>query len=82
MLVLSRQRDESIMIGDDVEIIIVDVRGDKVRLGITAPKSIPVHRREIYDAIQREKTEKKELENQSQAGQEQEQEKQEPPKEE
>ena len=59
MLVLSRQRDESIMIGDDVEIIIVDVRGDKVRLGITAPKEIPVHRREIYDAIQREKAEKK-----------------------
>jgi len=59
MLVLSRQRDESIMIGDDVEIIIVDVRGDKVRLGITAPKCIPVHRREIYDAIQREKAEKK-----------------------
>ncbi len=57
MLVLSRQRDESIMIGDDVEIIIVDVRGDKVRLGITAPKTIPVHRREIYDAIQREKEE-------------------------
>ena len=55
MLVLSRQRDESIMIGDEVEITIVDVRGDKVRLGITAPKSIPVHRREIYDAIQREK---------------------------
>ena len=55
MLVLSRQRDESIMIGDNVEITIVDVRGDKVRLGITAPKSIPVHRREIYDAIQREK---------------------------
>jgi carbon storage regulator len=64
MLVLSRQRDESIMIGDDVEIIIVDVRGDKVRLGITAPKSIPVHRREIYDAIQREKTDKKESEKQ------------------
>jgi carbon storage regulator len=62
MLVLSRQRDESIMIGDDVEIIIVDVRGDKVRLGITAPKSIPVHRREIYDAIQREKAEKKDSE--------------------
>ena len=59
MLVLSRQRDESIMIGDDVEIIIVDVRGDKVRLGITAPKDIPVHRREIYDAIQREKGQKK-----------------------
>ena len=60
MLVLSRQRDESIMIGDNVEIIIVDVRGDKVRLGITAPKEIPVHRREIYDAIQREKKEKEE----------------------
>ena len=55
MLVLSRQRDESIMIGDNVEITIVDVRGDKVRLGITAPREIPVHRREIYDAIQREK---------------------------
>lgn len=58
MLVLSRQKDESIMIGDDVEIIIVDVRGDKVRLGIKAPKNIPVHRREIYDAIQREKKQK------------------------
>ncbi len=58
MLVLSRQRDESIMIGDDVEITIVDVRGDKVRLGINAPKHIPVHRREIYDAIQKEKAEK------------------------
>ena len=58
MLVLSRQKDESIVIGDDVEITIVDVRGDKVRLGITAPKSIPVHRREVYDAIQREKKQK------------------------
>jgi carbon storage regulator len=47
------------MIGDDVEIIIVDVRGDKVRLGITAPKSIPVHRREIYDAIKRDEEAKK-----------------------
>jgi carbon storage regulator len=55
MLVLSRQKDESIMIGDDVEITIVDVRGDKVRLGIEAPKSIPVHRKEVYEAIQREK---------------------------
>jgi carbon storage regulator len=60
MLVLSRQKDESIMIGDEVEITIVDVRGDKVRLGITAPKSIAVHRREIYDAIQREKKSKDE----------------------
>ena len=45
------------MIGDDVEVTIIDVRGDKVRLGIIAPKSIPVHRREIYDAIRREKSE-------------------------
>ena len=59
MLVLSRQKDESIIIGDDVEVTIVDVRGDKVRLGITAPKEIPVHRREVYEAIQREKAEKK-----------------------
>ena len=58
MLVLSRQKDESIVIGDDIEITIVDVRGDKVRLGINAPKSIPVHRREVYEAIQREKREK------------------------
>ena len=58
MLVLSRQKDESIMIGDDVEIIIFDVRGDKVRLGITAPKSIPVHRKEVYESIQREKAAK------------------------
>ena len=76
MLVLSRQRDESIMIGDDVEIIIVDVRGDKVRLGITAPKSIPVHRREIYDAIQREKNEKKELEKEAKASKQEKTEKQ------
>ncbi len=55
MLVLSRQKDESIMIGDDVEIVIVDVRGDKVRLGINAPRSIAVHRKEIYLAIQKEK---------------------------
>jgi carbon storage regulator len=55
MLVLSRQRDESIMIGDKVVITIVDIRGDKVRLGITAPQEIPVHRQEVYDAIQRER---------------------------
>ena len=60
MLVLSRQKDESIMIGDDVEVTIVDVRKDKVRLGLTAPKEIPVHRREVYNAIQREKREKQE----------------------
>ena len=55
MLVLSRQKDESIIIGDDITITIVDVRGDKVRLGINAPRSISVHRKEIYEAIQREK---------------------------
>ena len=54
MLVLSRHRDESIMIGDDVVVTIVDIRGDKVRLGIDAPTSIPVHRQEVYEAIQRE----------------------------
>jgi carbon storage regulator len=54
MLVLSRHRDESIIIGDDVVITIVDIRGDKVRLGINAPQDIPVHRREVYEAIQRE----------------------------
>ena len=54
MLVLSRQRDESIMVGDNVQITIVDIRGDKVRLGIVAPTEIPVHRKEVYDAIQRE----------------------------
>lgn len=54
MLVLSRQRDESIIIGDNVVITVVDIRGDKVRLGIDAPTEIPVHRREVYEAIQRE----------------------------
>ncbi|MEN6495690.1 MAG: carbon storage regulator CsrA [Thermoguttaceae bacterium] len=54
MLVLSRQRDESIIIGDNIVVTIVDIRGDKVRLGIEAPGEIPVHRREVYEAIQRE----------------------------
>ncbi|MGO9115616.1 MAG: carbon storage regulator CsrA [Thermoguttaceae bacterium] len=54
MLVLSRQRDESIMIGDKVIITIVDIRGDKVRLGIEAPEEIPVHRQEVYEAIKRD----------------------------
>jgi carbon storage regulator len=56
MLVLSRHRDESIIINDNIVVTIVDIRGDKVRLGIQAPSNIPVHRQEIYDAIQREKT--------------------------
>ncbi len=54
MLVLSRQRDETIMIGDDIEVTVVDIRGDKVRLGINAPREISVHRKEVYDAIRRD----------------------------
>ena len=54
MLVLSRQRDETIMIGDDIEVTVVDIRGDKVRLGINAPKEVTVHRKEVYEAIRRE----------------------------
>ena len=53
MLVLSRQKDESIMIGDEIEIMIVDIRGDKVRLGFNAPRNVKVHRKEIWLAIQR-----------------------------
>jgi carbon storage regulator len=57
MLVLSRQKDETIIIGDDIEITVVDIRGDKVRLGVSAPKHISVHRKEVYDAIRRENRE-------------------------
>jgi len=55
MLVLSRCKDESIIIGENVEIMIVDIRGKKVRLGINAPKTITVYRKEVYEAIKREK---------------------------
>ena len=58
MLVLSRRRNESIIINDNIEIIIADIRGTKVRLGITAPKDTPVHRKEVYKAIQSAKIEK------------------------
>lgn len=54
MLVLSRHKDEEVLIGDAISVIVVDIRGDKVRLGIQAPKEVPVHRREVYDAIMRE----------------------------
>ena len=54
MLVLSRQRDETIMIGDNIEMTVVDIKADKVRIGIKAPSSVPVHRKEVYDAIRRE----------------------------
>ena len=53
MLVLSRKKSETIVIGDDIVITVVEVRGDKVRLGIEAPKDVPVHRREVYDAIKK-----------------------------
>lgn len=62
MLVLSRLRDESIIIGDNVVVTVVDIRGDKVRLGIQAPHEIPVHRREVYEAIQRENLQAAQLE--------------------
>ena len=54
MLVLSRKKNESIVINNDITVTVVEIRGDKVRLGIVAPKEVPVHRQEVYDAIQRE----------------------------
>jgi len=57
MLVLSRQKDESIVIGDDIVIKIVDVKGGKVKLGVDAPKSVTVHRQEIYETIHNEDAE-------------------------
>jgi len=62
MLVLSRCKDESIMVGDDVEITIVDIRGRKVRLGINAPRNIAVHRKEIYEAIQQQQKQEQQQE--------------------
>jgi carbon storage regulator len=56
MLVLSRKANESIVINDDIVITVVQIRGDKVRLGVEAPKEVPVHRREVYDAIKRGET--------------------------
>ncbi len=53
MLVLSRKKNESIVIADDITIVVVEIRGDKVRLGVEAPKEVPVHRREVFDAIRR-----------------------------
>jgi len=53
MLVLSRKKNESIVINDDITIVVVEIRGDKVRLGVEAPREVPVHRREVFDAIHR-----------------------------
>ena len=53
MLVLSRKKNESIVINNDITIVVVEIRGDKVRLGVEAPKEVPVHRQEVYDAIRR-----------------------------
>ena len=60
MLVLSRKKNESIVINDNITIVVVEIRGDKVRLGVEAPKEIPVHRREVYEAIQRNEPSAKE----------------------
>ena len=57
MLVLSRKKDEKIIIGDNIAIMIVDIQGDKVRLGIEAPREVSVHREEVYQAIQKKQTE-------------------------
>lgn len=54
MLVLSRKKDEKIVIGDNITLMVIDIRGDKVRLGIEAPKDVAVHRQEVYEAIQKE----------------------------
>ncbi len=54
MLVLSRKKNESIIINDDIKIVVVEIRLDKVRLGVEAPKEIPIHRKEVYDSIQRD----------------------------
>ena len=56
MLVLSRKKDESIVINNDITIVVVEIRGDKVRLGVEAPKEVPVHRREVFEAIARGET--------------------------
>jgi carbon storage regulator len=55
MLVLSRKRDERIVIGDNIIVTIVDIRGDKVRIGVEAPSDVPVHRQEVYEAIENSK---------------------------
>ena len=72
MLVLSRKKNESIVINHDITVVVVEIRGDKVRLGVEAPKDVPVHRKEVYDAIhglneQKDKDKKAEQEQQKPA---------------
>ncbi len=54
MLVLSRTVNQEIMIGENIRVMVIEIRGDKVRLGVAAPRDVPVHRHEVYDAIKRE----------------------------
>ncbi|MHB0959104.1 MAG: carbon storage regulator CsrA [Pirellulaceae bacterium] len=68
MLVLSRKKNESIVINDDITIVVVEIRGDKVRLGVEAPKEVPVHRREVYDAIKRNEEMSRDKDTASEAG--------------
>lgn len=68
MLVLSRKKNESIVINDSITIVVVEVRGDKVRLGIDAPKDVPVHRKEIYDAIRQSEMKKEGKEDDNKVG--------------
>ena len=73
MLVLSRKKNESLIIGkgdQEVTIVVVEIRGDKVRLGVEAPKEVPVHRREVYDAIKRHEAEQAAKEAEAKANQE------------
>jgi carbon storage regulator len=57
MLVLSRERGETVNIGDEIEVTVIDIRGDKVRLGVSAPRHVAVHRKEVYEAIKRQQKE-------------------------
>ena len=62
MLVLSRKKDEKIVIGDSITLMVIEIRGDKVRLGIDAPRDVAVHREEVYEAIKREAGEQQKTE--------------------
>ena len=69
MLVLTRSQNESIQIGDDVNVMVVEIRGDKVRLGVSAPRETPVHRLEIYKAILRNEGQNRSIANSDQTSQ-------------